>query len=673
MAKANLAQKLQTVLLESQPDLRADGALPLKAVVSWQRVAEEIKVLSIFESDVWIGPKAGALFATSESSRRIDFRSIPEEFRNAAKLSLYAAMRHPLRINKPPSFATLIKKWQALERYIKYLVSKGIATVGATTVQDTVLFLTEMTKTARHVETVVGQIATLREINVNSGQKRLSFSVPMPPYSKGSGVIARALWRKVHGKDFDDQAGHQPFEDSDAEMIVRSALFYLDTLSAPILEAFTGCTQIAIEYPDRRFDRSQEGRCSRSQKKHIASVCFPAPDCSYYNWPPQNFRQTRTHLRMLSSACAIVILFGLGCRRTELLSLKTDCLVEKDGEWHIRIVYHKGEDDLEEGRPVILPAAQEIIQAVEIQRSIARLLAENIHGFEGHRVEHDFLFALIRDRFFYDPDQSSDLADSDDYRSSMAAAQDESEEPIGREGGPMTLAALNGLLRDFKKNVTPDVDGAIAPHRFRKTVGRLVTLCMEGAPLILQLIYGHDHYRVTLKYMFASPFIQDEIVEQYPELVSRNLGEIYRSRDDLGGHGGELLMNAMKTFRAGRSPVQTAPEGELSEEEFVEIGLEMVEAGYMMLSVLARGMYCFKPVDAVGSCGKEMGSNLPNPGRCVSKCAHNIQLNDRRARTERTINWLAKKLDSPSLSPSLQKFYAAQLEDFRRTFGAQTA
>lgn len=673
MANSDRAHELQLVLLENQPELRADGGLPLNAVVSWQRVGEEIKILSRFESDVWIGPKTGALFATSESSRRIDFRSIPERYRNDAKLCLYASLRYPLRINKPPSFATLIKRWQAIERYIKHLAAKGVGKPSETTAQETSEFLAEVTKSANHVETVVAQIAALREINVNHSQKRLAFSVPMPQYSKGSGVIARALWRKAHGKDFDDQGGYQPFEDNDAEIIVRSALFYIDTLAGPILEGFEGCTEIALEFPDRRFNRSQEGRCARSQKKHLASISFPAPDCSYYNWPPKNFRQTRTHLRMLSAACAIVVLFALGCRRTELLGLKTDCLVEKGGEWHIRIIYRKGEDDLEEGRPVLLPAAEEVIKAVETQRSIARLLATNIHGFEEQRVEHDYLFALIRDRFFYDPDQSSDLAESDDYRSSLAASQDASGEPIGREGGPMTLAALNGLLRDFKSNVAPEVDGAIAPHRFRKTVGRLVTLCMEGAPLILQLIYGHDQYRVTLKYMFASPFIQDEIVEQYPELVSRNLAEIYRSRDDLGGHGGELVMNAMKTYRAGRSPVQTAPEGDLSEDEFIEIGLEMVEAGYMMLSVLARGMYCFKPVDAVGSCGTEMGSNLPNPGRCVSKCPHNIQVKDRRARAERTISWLAKKLDSPSISPSLRKFYGAQLEDCRRAFGEQAA
>lgn len=661
-------QKLQEVLIESQPELFVGSGLPLNAVISWHRVDEDLIVLSRFHEDVWIGAKVGSLYAVSEHARRIDFCSIPESFRILAKLSLYAALRYPHRINKPPTFATLIKKWQAVERYIRYLVRRGISSFEATTAGDNVVFLKEVTKAANHVETVVGQIATLREINVNYAQKRLGFFIPLPEYASGAGVVARDLWRQVYKVDFDDQGGYRPFDDNDAEIIVKSALFYLDTLSSSILSGFGGCGDIAINFPDRRFNRSQEGLCSRAQKKLLASISFPSPDSGYHSWPPKNFRQIRTHLRMLSASCAIVILFGLGCRRTELMGLKTDCLVHLDGEWNIRIIYRKGEDDLELGRPVLLPASGEVVRAVEIQRSIALLLAQNIHGFDDHQIDHEFIFALIRDRFFYDADRSKELSDSGDYRATLANLGDGSEDAIGREGGPMTLGALNGVLRDFKTYVTPEVDGSIASHRFRKTVGRLVTLCMEGAPLILQLIFGHDHYRVTLKYMFASPFIQDEIVEQYPEMVSRNLSEIYRSSNDLGGLGGHLMMTAIKTYRAGRSPVQTAPESELSEEEFVAIGLEMVEAGHMMLSVIAQGMYCFKPIDLSGHCAKGAGDTLPNPGSCTAKCPHNVQLKGRRLKTERTIKWLVQKMDSPLISSSLKKFYSTQLEDFRRAF-----
>ncbi len=661
-------QRLQEILIESQPELFVGSGLPLNAVISWHRVDEDLIVLSRFHEDVWNGAKAGALYAVSEHARRIDFRSIPESFRILAKLSLYAALRYPIRINKPPTFATLMKKWQAVERYIRYLVQNGISSFEATTAEGNVAFLIEVTRAVNHVETVVGQIATLREINTHYAQKRLGFFVPLPEYASGAGVVARNLWRQVHKVDFDDQGGYRPFDDNDAEIIVKSALFYLDTLSPSILSGFGRCGDIAIDFPERRFNRSQEGKCSRAQKELLAGIRFPSPDSGYYNWPPRTFRQIRTHLRMLSASCAIVILFGLGCRRTELMGLKKDCLVHLNGEWNIRIIYRKGEDDLELGRPVLLPASSEVVRAVEIQRSIALLLTQNIHGFEKHQTEHEFIFALIRDRYFYDPDRSKELASSVDYRASLAKSRAVNNEAIGREGGPMTLGALNGLLRDFKLYVTPEVDGSLASHRFRKTVGRLVTLCMEGAPLILQLIFGHDHYRVTLKYMFASPFIQDEIVEQYPEVVARNLSEIYRSGNDLGGVGGHLMMTALKTYRAGRSPVQTAPESELSEEEFVAIGLEMVEAGHMMLSVIAQGMYCFKPVDVSGHCAQGAGNTLPNPGSCTSKCPHNVQLKGRRLKTERTIKWLVQKIDSPLISPSLKKFYSTQLDDFRRAF-----
>lgn len=673
MSTRQNAQEIQNLLIENQPELAIGGSIPNDAVVSWERTTVGVRVLSRFESDVWIGAKLGSLHATTESSRRIDFRTLPEDFRCAAKLILYASLRYPYRINKPPSFATLIKKWQAIERYLKHLISKGIFSFEDTSIQINTEFLSEIARVSLHVETLVGQVALLREINVHHQQGKLNFSVPLPSYARGSGVVARKIWQDVHHVKFDDGKGYQPLEDIDAEIVVRSALFYLDTLSIPIIQSFRDCCEVAANYPNRRFNRSEEGLCFRAQREKLNRIQWPAADCEYTNWPPKNFRQVRTHVRLLSAACAIVVFFALGCRRTELVGLKKDCLQGIGQDCSIRITYRKGEDDLQSGREVLLPASAELVKAVEIQKSISRLLAQNIHGFSEGDKDHDFLFSLIRDRYFYDPDDHEKVRDASDYRSRVAVVQHypgaEGEDNLtGREGGPMTLVALNAMLRDYKLFVTPDVVGSIAPHRFRKTIGRLIALSMEGAPLILQLIYGHDNYQVTLRYMFASPFIQDEIVEQYPELISRNLAQIYKSRDELGGAGGQIVIQALKAFQSKRSPIQTAPELDLTEEEFVAIGLEMVESGYMMLSVLAKGMYCFKPVDTVGQCGKSDGDVFPNISRCTSICLYNIQTSDRKARVQRTIDWLVHKMSLPSLSDSMRKFYGRQLDAHRLAF-----
>ena len=55
--------------------------------------------------------------------------------------------------------------------------------------------------------------------------------------------MAGKIWREVHGEDFRSD-GYEPFEDEDAALIVRAALFYIRTLAPPILDAFAACKRM---------------------------------------------------------------------------------------------------------------------------------------------------------------------------------------------------------------------------------------------------------------------------------------------------------------------------------------------------------------------------------------------------------------------------------------------
>ncbi len=221
----------------------------------------------------------------------------------------------------------------------------------------------------------------------------------------------------------------------------------------------------------------------------------------------------------------------------------------------------------------------------------------------------------------------------------------------------MTAMAVNGMLRDFKTFLDLDIDGPIAPHRFRETTGRLVTLSMEGAPLILQQILGHESWRTTLGYMFRSPFVQDELAEHYPELIIQNLKTLYAGRNDLVGGGAMQLNEALKQIAGIRASALTEFEIGMAEDEFVELGLQMVRDGYMVLSILGPGIYCLKPWSAPGLCSRPGDELMPNAGRCRPNCRHHLQLGSEAPKLVKTVTWLDRKLADEDLSGPLKRYY----------------
>lgn len=663
------------LLIESQPESRGNCD---EAIISWCYQDGQPRVISRYKDPFWIGAKTGGLANTTEGGRRIDFRLLPEGLREKAKAILYAALRHPYTINKPISFATLLKRWAVVRRYLLQVSENWAGDVSLASAAIVRQFMVDFTAQSNHIETVVGLVATLQEIRRCNAMGYLAFGIELPKSRKNASSCARALWREVYKSDFDPKGGHQPFDDLDATAIVRSALFYVQTLAEPICAATEACRAIEQRYPSRRTCRSEEGLCYRAQQRALAGIEWPSPDAGYLNWPPKSSRSLRSHLRMLSAACSIVVLFSTGCRRSELTDLREDCLSGEGDERTIEIRYHKGEDDLE-GRLVDIPACDEVVEAIEVQRKIRALLMAEEDEAKCVAVAHDHLFVRVRDRRdddFEDDDPASTAAEdrrARPERSRKLSALD-AEHPgddAVKEGGagtPATEMTINGFLRDFKKYVVPEIDGSLSPHRFRKTVARLVTLTMEGAPLILQEIFGQTTYTTTVKYMFSSPFIQDEIAESFPELVVRNLRALFQSKDDLGGGGAASIVAALDSFREERAASLAGHETGMAEEEFVELGLEMVRGGHMMLTVLAQGVYCLKPPDVVGPCADGVqDTSLPNIGRCTSGCNHHLQLASRRPTVARAIVWLQGKLAMP-LSGSMRRFYEHQMREYSQIF-----
>lgn len=668
--------------LENQPSLGQDLT---NAVISWMTLHGQVYVLSRFPDDQWEGAPIGSLANSVLSARTIDFSDVPECWRDFVRCSLYWSLRHPSKINKTPVFPTLMKKSRTLFKFVNYLESVGIATLDEATPENAKAFLLEVCRKAKHPETVISTIGALLEVNTHFQQGLLKYKLPFPPMRRGAMAVGKALWRDEHPEDVGDwKIGYAPLNDVDTSLTVRSCLFYIDTLSKSIISASNAVLDIQVRYPDRKFNRSQEAKCGRESKKFLSTMSWHEPECGYHAWPPETAKQLNSHVRLLSAACAVLIFLLLGCRRSEFLELKIDCLRGKPGEEVIRIVYRKGEDALEQGRPVDLAASPDIVKAVETQKLIRSLVNDDLVCSGERPIDHDFLFVQLTSNAAHSSDESEQAEDdSGRYRRAaeiriaknraLKASTDEDHQTISsmKRGAPLTDQAINGFLRDFGLLVTTGLDGRLAPHRLRKTAGRLTTLSMEGAALILNTIFGHLSYDTTLRYMLASPFIQDEVTEAYPELLVKNLELLYRSRAKLGGGGGRKLMSSIKEFELNAAAALLGHETGMSESEFIELALKLMEQGHMMLSVLGPGIYCLKPPLARGPCSDGLGDSGPNIGACQSKCQYNVQTEDRIPAVAKTITWLESKVNDADCSVVLRNFYSAHLAEHKEIFGVE--
>lgn len=162
--------------------------------------------------------------------------------------------------------------------------------------------------------------------------------------------------------------------------------------------------------------------------------------------------------------------------------------------------------------------------------------------------------------------------------------------------------------------------------------------------------------------MFASPMINEEIVESYPELMANNLRTLYQEGDRLFGGGASAIKNLCRA--AANSSMLTEPELSMSEDEFVQLGLEMMQSGQMILSLLGPGMYCLKPLLARGPCNNDPSILLPNVGRCTPTCSHHLLLGSQRPKMVRAVVWLKNQLDDANTSAPMRAYYSAYLREF---------
>jgi integrase len=352
---------------------------------------------------------------------------------------------------------------------------------------------------------------------------------------------------------------------------------------------------------------------SRRKARQEAIVAF--------EWPPRNAAQVLGLCRTLQAAHMFITGLSIGARRTELGTLKRTCVqYAKDGRPYadgrtFKLVRrHDGEE-----RDWQLPDLA--VQAIEQQVRLVSLF-ECLSGI-GHPE---------------DPDKFK----AGDHLWGQGGGGGR-----GSRHAPLSNAAIGSCLHEYAQALRMDKapgGQALRPHRFRKTLARLVALAITHAPKVLQDVFGHKSIEMTLYYILADKDLVAEIEEVAKELRVMRAQEViqgmvsgeeaqaavYKAAGasstttiglSLGGYGGSAAMTVQRAVNMHRENAHRRGDdwGAAEVRELAEI-LTMQGRTWQLVR---PGVLCTKAIGQAGPCNKKRGQ--PEPARCQTKCDYRLE------------------------------------------------
>jgi hypothetical protein len=341
--------------IHNQPAADSASHVRADAVITWELVDGHPTVASRYREPVWVWPAIGSLSSYAPRARCIDFELAPVHWRPRLKQILFACLRHPRTAGRTPSFHHLKKRFGHLRHLVAFADKLGISRLSDLTKTHLECFLRTLTSEADHIETVVGYLGTIADVYRLLQKKLLEDGIAFNVAAvRSSSRIAKALWKEVHGKDFDYEAeGYQPYKDEETEQILAVSFYYVHELAEPLLAAHREITRIWDEhrYDSKKATRELQKKVTGKVRQMLTNK-FSQHSMEAAKWPPETTTELSAQVRLLQGACIAVIAFFTLARRSELLSLKADeCLTRDDeGEFVLHGYLFKGEDDLH-GRP----------------------------------------------------------------------------------------------------------------------------------------------------------------------------------------------------------------------------------------------------------------------------------------------------------------------------------
>jgi integrase len=255
------------------------------------------------------------------------------------------------------------------------------------------------------------------------------------------------------------------------------------------------------------------------------------------DWPPSNWDQVKVLSATLQSAHLWIALLAMAGRISEIRSLPRACVEwARDGKPYVNGKTYKLSQYLG-GEERDWPAPEVLIDALAQQ---VRLV-----------TAWERIILTFREKF---ADRETLQTESSHFWASLGSASqaDPTKELSNERQALMRLAKQLGM--------DPRPGGkSLHPHRFRKTIARLMGIAIIDSPRVLMRLLGHRDIAMTMRYILTDKALRTEIEQVTRELrIMRCKGVLEDIRASLhaagvpafGGHGGgaaPLLAEAIKS------------------------------------------------------------------------------------------------------------------------------
>jgi len=351
-------------------------------------------------------------------------------------------------------------------------------------------------------------------------------------------------------------------------------------------------------YFDQNVWRDHDGQPITAPPFHLKTASGRLRSKKKFDWPPTTWDQIKVLSVTLQSAHLWIALLAMAGRVSEIKSLPR-AYVEwaRDGKPYVSGKTYKLSQYLT-GEEREWPAPEVLVDALAQQVRLVKAWERIMPALQGE-FEDDETLQIKGDHFWASLGSASQADPTDELRS---------------EG-----LALRMLAQRLGMDPKPGGKN-LHPHRFRKTIARLMGIAIVDSPRVLMRLLGHRDIAMTMHYILTDKALQTEIEQVTRELrIMRCQGVIKDIRASLnvpgalafGGHGGgaaPLLAEAIKA----------------KEEELHRQGQEWdVDTTYEMALHLTNGGRFFRLTRPGVVCLKE--DRNAGPCTCDSLCINRIE------------------------------------------------
>lgn len=333
------------------------------------------------------------------------------------------------------------------------------------------------------------------------------------------------------------------------------------------------------------------------------------PEGDDHQWRISNYVAVRSLAALLQSAHLWVVLLTMGGRIGEIMTLGRDCVeFARDGKCYANGKTYKLSSRIDgEERTWALPevAVDALAQQARLVTAWERIARQERGATEGgngtSEIDGWYLWASLGASSTSDPEKN--LADAN--------------------------LALKWLAKRLGLSTKPGGKN-LHPHRFRKTIARLVGIAIVNSPRILQLVFGHKDIQMTLYYIRSDKALAVEIEKVTRELkimrCERVLEDMHAARersgalplDGYGGQGALVLDRAVSSYEAALHQ-----KGEQWGAGCAHELAEILTAGGRNWTLVSEHSICSKGPGEAGLCSKNLGE--PITSNCQSECINRIE------------------------------------------------